>query len=152
MYCRKAFFFLYKRQICSPLSFLHSGDNHFPSSWIPQCMYGDLMCVTFDWDRDGTTHQPRATVGVTPAVRAGVGRQGLMNRLIASLPCQDPTCYRFECKKLHPCPFFRHPASSQQRLGAARPTCRLRHRWLSACFLLDGGIGFGILSQHSGHV
>lgn len=71
------------------------------------------MCVTFDGGRKGTTHQARATVGVTPAVRAEVRRQGLMKRLIASLPCQDPTCYRVPHKKLHSCPFI-YTGSSQQ--------------------------------------
>lgn len=69
----------------------------------------ELMPVTSDWGRKGTTHQARATVGVTPAVRAGARRQRLMKRLIASLPCQDPTCHRVPCKKLHSCFFIDIP-------------------------------------------
>lgn len=53
----------------------------------------------------GTTHQAGATVGVAPAVKTEDRRQGLMKRLIASLPCQDPTCYRAPRKKPHCCPF-----------------------------------------------
>lgn len=101
------------------------------------------MCVTSDWGRKGTTHQARATVGVTPAVRAGVRRQGLMKRLIASLPCQDPTCHRAPRKKLHSCPFtdIPHPLSSNF-IVPSPPVSRGIGGSLFA-FLLGSGIWLG---------
>lgn len=83
--------------------------NQCLNSWILQCMEFELMSVTSDWGRKGTTYQARATVGVAPAVIARVRRQRLMNGLIASLPCQEPTCHRVLCKRLHSCFFIDTP-------------------------------------------
>lgn len=98
------------------------------------------MCVTFDWGRKGTTHQARATVGVTPAVRAGVRRQGLMKRLIVPLPCQDPTCYRAPRKKLHSCPFIDIPHPLSSNFIVPSPPVSMGIDGSLRAFLLDSGI------------
>lgn len=94
-------------------------------------MWVKLNCVTFEAEKGPPMRQTAA--GITPAATDKGRRQGLMRRLIASLPCQDPTCHSFLNKKathLTSCKYF---TSSQRQLYKTQTTCQPGHRWVSPC-------------------
>lgn len=107
----------------------------------------ELTCVTFDWGREGTTHQARATVGVTPA---GVRRQRLMERLIASTPSRSHLFFGVLSKKLHSCPVTAIPRPHSSDFLEPSPPVSMDIVGSLLAFLLDGGIWFGnIVSIYS---
>lgn len=92
------------------------------------------------------------TVGVTPAARDKVRREGLMRRVIVSLPCQDPTCHGILIKKPHICPFINIPHPLNGNFMKPRPPVMVVKGGSLLVCLLDTGISIEILSQYSEHV
>lgn len=80
--------------------------------------------------------------------RVGVRRQGLMKRLIGSLPCHGPTCHRVPRKKPHSCPFKNIPRPPSSNFMMLRPPVNT----VTVSFLLDSTIWLGILSCYLVHV
>lgn len=113
--------------------------------------YAGWVNVCNPWERERTTYQASTTVGFTPAARDKVRRQGLMRRVIPSLPCQVSTCHSILSKKPHICPFINIPHPLNSNFTKPRPPVTMVIGGSLLVCLLDSSISIGILIQYSGH-